>query len=207
MPWRCRSARKWSWHPGSFQISAEPHGAGAQAPDGALEGIADLGRDQHRLRSRQRYEKRKKLETRVNLALRAQYLEAVVDLATGDEVHRMAGLRDALQTKLLDAFPDAVVSGHSKHRLASYLHISFPGMDAERLVFGLEARGVLVATGSACAANKGTRSHVLMAIGLDEKTADGSLRISIGKRTDQNEIVAAADAIIDVVNKEKARKA
>jgi len=83
------------------------------------------------------------------------------------EVTRLSDLRNQLQTKLVDAFADAVVSGHPKHRLAGHLHISFPGLDAERLIFGLEAKGVLVATGSACAANKGTRSHVLVAIGLE----------------------------------------
>lgn len=122
-----------------------------------------------------------------------------------DEVHRLAGLRDSLQSKLLKAFPDAVMSGHQKHRLAGHLHISFPNIDAERLVFGLETRGVLVATGSACAANKGTRSHVLEAIGLEPHVADGSLRLSLGKTTTQEQISEATGHIIDVVNAEKQR--
>jgi len=132
---------------------------------------------------------------------------SMADSRRVEEVRRMTALRDKLQAKLTETFSDAVVSGHPKHRLASHLHISFPGIDAERLVFGLEARGVLVATGSACAANKGTRSHVLIAIGLDDRTADGSLRISIGKHTDEAQIDAAAKAIIDTVNIEKARMA
>lgn len=121
------------------------------------------------------------------------------------EVSRLGGLRDTLQTKLCDAFPDAIVSGHQKHRLAGHLHISFPGLDAERLVFGLETRGVQVATGSACAANKGTRSHVLTEIGLDDATADGSLRLSLGRSTDQAAIDYAAEAIIAEVQREKTR--
>lgn len=122
-----------------------------------------------------------------------------------EEVSRLSRLRDQLQTTLTTAFPDAIVSGHPKHRLAGHLHISFPGLDAERLVFGLESRGVLVATGSACAANKGTRSHVLNAIGLDDTTADGSLRLSLGKDTDQAAIAAAAEHIIAEVQRETAR--
>ncbi len=124
-----------------------------------------------------------------------------------EEVARLAGLRDDLQRKLCDIFPDAVVSGHQKHRLSGHLHISFPGLDAERLVFGLEARGILVATGSACAANKGTRSHVLTAIGLDDATADGSLRLSLGRSTDQAAIDQAFHAIKAEVEREKARVA
>ena len=123
------------------------------------------------------------------------------------EVVRLSDLRDTLQRQLADAFPDAVVSGHPKHRLSSHLHISFPGIDAERLVFGLEMRGVLVATGSACAANKGTRSHVLTAIGLDDATADGSLRISLGKTNDEQQIRQAAEHIIAEVSREKERMA
>ena len=121
------------------------------------------------------------------------------------EVTRLSGLRDRLQAKLAGTFDDLVVSGHQKHRLAGHLHVSFPGLDAERLIFGLEAREVLVATGSACAANKGTRSHVLVAIGLDDATADGSLRISLGKDNDEPSIDQAAEHIIAEVNREKER--
>jgi cysteine desulfurase len=121
------------------------------------------------------------------------------------EVKRLSVLRDQLQAKLTDAFPEAIVSGHPKLRLAGHLHISFPRLDAERLVFGLETRGVLVATGSACAANKGTRSHVLTAIGLDDATADGSLRLSLGKSTTEEIINEAAEHIIAEVQREATR--
>lgn len=127
------------------------------------------------------------------------------DAARKVEVHRLAGLRDDLQKKLTATFPDIVVSGHAKHRLAGHLHVSFPHVDAERLVFGLETRGVLVATGSACAANKGTRSHVLNAIGLEPHVADGSLRLSLGKSTDQTAVDEAAEHIIAVVQNELER--
>ena len=53
-------------------------------------------------------------------------------------------------------------------------------------------QGVLVATGSACAANKGTRSHVLTAIKLAPEIADGSLRITLGRLTDESNIARAA---------------
>jgi cysteine desulfurase len=121
------------------------------------------------------------------------------------EARRLASLRDVLQQKLLVAFPDAVVSGSIKRRLAGHLHIAFPGVDAERVVFGLEMRGVLVATGSACAANKGTRSHVLTAIGMDDDSADGSLRLTLGRLSDEMSTARAADHIIAVVSAEYAR--
>lgn len=121
------------------------------------------------------------------------------------ESDRLAALRDRLQSSLITAFPQAVLSGHQKHRLAGHLHISFPDLDAERVLFALEARGVLVATGSACAANKGTRSHVLTAIGLAPEVADGSLRMTLGHLSNEENITKASEYIIEEVAKEYAR--
>lgn len=123
----------------------------------------------------------------------------------GFESKRLMKLRDSMQTKLVEAFPKAELSGHQKHRLAGHLHISFPGLDAERVLFALENRGVLVATGSACAANKGTRSHVLTAIGLAPEVADGSLRLTLGHLSTEENCQQAAEIIIEEVSKEYAR--
>ena len=121
------------------------------------------------------------------------------------ESQHLAMLRDTMQTRLMSEFPTAVVSGHPRLRLPGYLHISFPGLDAERLIFSLEARGVLVATGSACAANKGTRSHVLEAIGLAPEIADGSLRLTFGRLNDTDSSNRATGILIDVIRHEMAR--
>lgn len=121
------------------------------------------------------------------------------------ESERLAKLRDTMQQQLTDAFPEAVVSGNMRHRLAGHLHISFPNLDAERVLFALENRGVLVATGSACAANKGTRSHVLTAIGLPAEVADGSLRLTLGHLSTDENTGRATTAIIEEVRREYER--
>jgi Cysteine sulfinate desulfinase/cysteine desulfurase and related enzymes len=123
------------------------------------------------------------------------------------ESERLQKLRDDLQKTLTDAFAGAIISGNQKHRLAGHLHISFPNLDAERVLFALENRGVLVATGSACAANKGTRSHVLTAIGLAPEVADGSLRLTLGHLSNEENIPRAASIIIEEVTKEYQRSA
>lgn len=123
------------------------------------------------------------------------------------ESDRLQKLRDSLQKRLVETFPRAVVSGNQRHRLAGHLHISFPRLDAERVLFALEMRGVLVATGSACAANKGTRSHVLTAIGLAPEVADGSLRLTLGHLSDEASIARAGDYIVEEVQKEYQRSA
>lgn len=133
---------------------------------------------------------------------------AAIELATQHahgEAKRLAKLRDSLESELIAAFPDAVLSGARKKRLPGHLHISFPGLDAERLIFLLEMQGVLVATGSACAANKGTRSHVLTAIKLAPEIADGSLRITLGRLTDESNIAKAAAILKAVITGEVKR--
>jgi len=121
------------------------------------------------------------------------------------ESKRLERLRDDMQLILTSAFPNAVVSGHIKHRLAGHLHISFPGLDGERLIFILENRGVLVATGSACAANKGLRSHVLMAIGLTSELADGSIRITFGQLSTAENTKRAGEIMIAEIKQEYER--
>lgn len=122
-----------------------------------------------------------------------------------EEVRRVRELRDSMFDRFESVFPWAVVSSDQKKGLASFLHISFPGIDAERLIFALEAQGVMVATGSACAANKGTKSRVLEAIGLDDETINGSLRISLGKLSTPEQVERATDLIIEAVQREEAR--
>ncbi len=121
------------------------------------------------------------------------------------ESDRLRKLRDNLQQALQNSFKNAMVSGHKKHRLAGHLHISFPGLDGERIIFLLENRGVLVATGSACADNNGTRSHVLMAIGLTEAEADGSIRISLGRLSNKENTEQAGKILVEEIEREYKR--
>jgi cysteine desulfurase len=121
------------------------------------------------------------------------------------DVKHVGNLRDKLQHKITNALPKTIVNGHQKRRLPGHLNIAWKGIDAERVLYALDMRGVMVATGSACAANKGTRSHVLEAIGLTPEVADGSLRITLGRLTTGEDIDYAANCIIEVVNKESAK--
>lgn len=122
------------------------------------------------------------------------------------EGERLMKLRDGMQQRLMDTFGETMlVSGNLKKRLPGSLHISFPGIDGERLIFSLETEGVLLATGSACAANQGTRSHVLTAIGMSDAEADGSLRITLGHLSDEANVAEATDIIIRHVKREMER--
>lgn len=121
------------------------------------------------------------------------------------ESERLRKLRDGLQQSIIDALPMTVINGHLRRRSPNYLHMAWPGVDGERILYALDERGVMVATGSACAANKGTRSHVLTAIGMNPDLADGSIRITLGKNTTNEDIDYARYHILEVVKKELSR--
>ena len=123
----------------------------------------------------------------------------------GGEIKRLRELRGFLLDNLTQAFPEMIVSTDMKKSLVNYLNVSFPGVDAERLIFRLESQNVFVATGSACAANLGTRSHVLEAIGLNESEIDGSLRLTLGRLNSRESITKASELITEAVRAEQER--
>ncbi len=94
---------------------------------------------------------------------------------------------------------------NKKHSLDNFVVLCYNGLDAERLVFLLEEKEVYVATGAACAASKGVRSHVLAAIGLSDPEINGSLRITFGETNTKEQIIKAAQIINQVVAHEKER--
>ena len=122
------------------------------------------------------------------------------------ERKRLMNLKNRFVKELKD-LPTIKFIGNPKVQLPSFLPISLPGLDAERLIFALEDRGVYVSTGAACAASKGIKSRALAAIGLSDSEIAGSLRISMGKLNDEESITEAARHIREVVGAENARLA
>ena len=96
---------------------------------------------------------------------------------------------------------------NKKHALDNFIVLCYNGIDAERLIFLLEEKGVYVSTGAACAASKGEKSHVLRAIGLSDSEINGSLRLTLGDTNSEEQIHEAAKIINEVVAQEKRRMA
>ena len=94
-----------------------------------------------------------------------------------DEVRQ---LRDALETELLAAAPDAVVVGAGAPRLPNTSAIAMPGIPAETQVIALDLEGIMVSAGAACSSGKVGPSHVLAAMGLAPEIAAATIRISLG---------------------------
>lgn len=100
----------------------------------------------------------------------------------------LVDLRDALIAGVRAAVPGAVLRGDPVDRLPGNVHFTFPGCEGDSLLFLLDVAGFSVSTGSACQAGVPEASHVLLAMGLDEPTARGALRISLGESTTRAEI-------------------
>ncbi|MDQ1711143.1 MAG: cysteine desulfurase [Frankiaceae bacterium] len=135
-------------------------------------------------------------------------LGAAVRLAVEQRAQRashLAGLRDSLVKAVLEAVPDATLNGDPRDRLPGNAHLSFPGCEGDSLLLLLDARGIECSTGSACTAGVARPSHVLLAMGVPEDLARGSLRFSLGHTTTESDVAAVADAIVPVV--ERARRA
>lgn len=111
-------------------------------------------------------------------------------------------LVENLKSELRNAKVEPIFLGSSKHQLANFCPVSFPGLDAERLIFMLEEKEVYLSTGAACSASKGEPSHVLRAIGLSDNEIRGSLRISLGTMNNEENIKEAGKIIRRAVDRE-----
>lgn len=108
------------------------------------------------------------------------------------ESNRLARLRDALQARVIDEFPAAIVNGHPAERLPHILNISFDNrrvsLEGEMLLMNMDLLGVSVTSGSACTSGSMQPSHVLLAMGHDPQTARATLRFSFGKGNTEEDV-------------------
>ena len=109
---------------------------------------------------------------------------------------RIAALRDRLIDGVRDLIPDAVLRGApGDGRLPGNAHFTFPGCEGDSLLFLLDLAGVESSTGSACTAGVPRPSHVLLAMGLDEETARGAQRFSLGHASTEADVDALLKAL------------
>lgn len=114
---------------------------------------------------------------------------------------RVAQLRDRLESKLLETCAGSAVNTttHPDQRVWGTTSIGFPKLEAEALLLTLSEKGVCVSAGSACASGSLEPSPVLLAMGVDEKIAHGSIRMSLSRDTTESEIDRAIEHICSAV--------
>ena len=101
---------------------------------------------------------------------------------------RIRQFRDRLIKKILKLIPDSRLNGSAVHRLPNNVNISFQGAEGEAMVIALDQKGIAVSTGSACSSRSLEPSHVILALGLSHEEAHGSLRVTLGRYTTEQEI-------------------
>lgn len=116
-----------------------------------------------------------------------------------EENVRIKALRDKLINRVFTEIDYVRLNGHSSNRLSNNANFSFDFIEGEALLLRLAQRGIAASTGSACSTASLEPSHVLLAIGLPHETAHGSLRITIGKNTTEQDIDYTVDTLISVV--------
>lgn len=126
----------------------------------------------------------------------------LVEKTRKSEVKRLGNLRRQLHDYLAGNLDGIKFNENGKRNSPAILNFSIPGLDGERMVFALDEKGVLVSTGSACAANKGLRSHVLTAMGLSDAEADGSIRLSLGRFTTDKDIDTVGPIIVETAHEQ-----
>ena len=97
-------------------------------------------------------------------------------------------LRDNFISALHAAIPDAYVNGEASQRLPGIVNVTFPGTQSDTLLLLLDNAHVSASTGSACSAGVHEASHVLLAMGHTEETAQSSLRFSFGAASTQADV-------------------
>jgi cysteine desulfurase len=105
-----------------------------------------------------------------------------------EETQRETVYRNRVIDFVLKEIPSAVLNGHREKRLPNNAHFSFVDINGEELVSALDLAGVAVSMGSACTWGKLEPSHVLKAIGLTDSMALGSLRVTVGRWTTDQDI-------------------
>ena len=109
-------------------------------------------------------------------------------------------LRDKLIGSVL-RLEESYLNGHPENRLPNNAHFRFSGIEGKLLVLLLDKKGIAASTGSACFSHKSGASHVLLATGLNEVDAHGSLRLTLGRGNTETEVEYVAYAIEESVNK------
>ena len=116
------------------------------------------------------------------------------------EEERELNLRDAFIEKITREIPYSRLNGaYGKERLANNINISFQFIESESLLIMLDMKGICISAGSACATGSKRPSHVLTAIGLPVKLANGSIRLTLGRSTTKEELDTAFEAIKEAV--------
>ena len=117
------------------------------------------------------------------------------------ENQRLETLRDRLIAGILERVPETLLTGHPTQRLSNSASFAFRFVEGEGILLNLDMLGVCGSSGSACTSANLEPSHVLTAMGIPVEDAHGSLRLSLGKATTDEDITFVLDHLPGIVQK------
>ncbi|RJO68026.1 MAG: cysteine desulfurase NifS [Myxococcales bacterium] len=117
---------------------------------------------------------------------------------------RLTALRDRLENGILSGIPHTFVNGDRENRVCNTSNITFEFIEGEALLLALDMAGVALSSGSACASGSEEPSHVLQAMGLKPEQARASLRFSIGRFTNAEEVDYVLEKLPAIVTRLRA---
>lgn len=118
--------------------------------------------------------------------------EAVQEQPLKQELHSKLSKR--LISGVRDFAPEVKVSSENVPRLSNNVHFRFPGCLGDSLLFLMDINGVSISTGSACAAGVSSPSHVVLSLGANQDEAMGTMRITFGHTTTEEDVDAFLEA-------------
>ena len=133
-------------------------------------------------------------------------LAAAIESSNYDAAY-VSKLRDRFEAGVLAAVPDAYINGADAPRLPGITNVTFPGTQSDSLLLLMDSEKVSCSTGAACSAGVHRPSHVLLAMGHTEITAQSSLRFSCGATTTEADIDFALSVLPTVINRGRAAAA
>ena len=117
---------------------------------------------------------------------------------------QVAALRDSFIAGLLTDIPDAIINGLASDRLPGIVNVTFPGTQSDTLLLLMDGQKVSCSTGSACSAGVHEASHVLLAMGHTQVTAQSSLRFSFGATSTYTDCDYVVSVLPDVITRGRA---
>jgi len=121
----------------------------------------------------------------------------------GLESSRQIKIRNHIFDYLKKNTDDMLINGDQINRLPNNVNVSFPGIEGESILLALDLGGVSASSGSACSAASIEPSHVLLAIGRSAEQARGTIRITIGRTTTNEDVQYMLNLLPNIVNKLK----
>lgn len=120
------------------------------------------------------------------------------------EMTRITTFRNKLVQGVLSGIPLSYLNGHPTQRLPNNTNFSFEYVEGESILLSLDNEGICVATGSACTSSSAEPSHVLINCGMPPLRAHGSIRMSLGKWTEEEDIDAVLKSLPPIIEKLRA---